>query len=404
MPDMPRPARRRIAILCAALAAAACTATERPSVPGARTTVDTIAGVPHVANAGTPATWRLEPLLDVAEAGGEPFGRLTGVTGTAAGDVYAADALARRIYHFAPDGRFVAALGREGGGPGEFRSMRSLAWVGPHLATLDAGNGRVTLVGTDGAPGPDVRWLALTGTGFGLEQTAPGEAYAPLPVFSPERRSTSTQVYLRLTAAGVADTLAGRRIAAEGRATGVVCEGERGIHFFSVPDSPRPYAGRAPGRRTVLGETGHYRLAVVGPAGDTVRVVTRDGANPPFTDAEWAATREDWAEFQERVRGTRCDPADITRPASKPAFAEIFFDDRARMWVEAYDRAGFRFDVFDSTGALVGELPAPARDRSVTPAVLGGRLHYVALDSLDVQTLRVARVVEPRGDATPVPR
>jgi len=72
--------------------------------------------------------------------------------------------------------------------------------------------------------------------------------------------------------------------------------------------------------------------------------------------------------------------------------------------VEAYDCTGFRFDVFDSTGALVGELPAPARDRSVTPAVLGGRLHYVALDSLDVQTLRVARVVEPRGDATPVPR
>src|SRR5688572_5056976 len=225
------------AVALAAVALNACTTAERPPAAEAvRTTADTAAGVPHVSNAGAPAPWRLEPVATMEDAGGEPFGRLTGVAASDAGEVYAADALAKRVYRFAADGRFVAALGREGGGPGEFRAMRSLAWAGPWLATLDAGNGRVALVGTDGAAGPAVRWLALTGSGFGLEPAAPGAADAPLPRFSPERRSTSTQVYLRLTGDGVADTLVGRKPAGEPPSAAVVCEGEGGIHFFAVPD------------------------------------------------------------------------------------------------------------------------------------------------------------------------
>ena len=378
------------------LLGAACTTAEQPPAPRLVTRVDTVAGVPNVVSVGEPPAWRLEELVALGEAEGEPFGRVTGVTGTAEGELFVADAIAKRIYRFAPDGRFVAALGREGGGPGEFRSMRSLAWTGPWLATLDAGNGRVTRVGVDGAPAEPVRWLALTGSGFGLEQTSADEAYAPVPVYAAGSRSTSTRVYLRITGDGVADTLRGAAIPQPAAGGAVVCEGAGGIHFFAVPDAPRHYQTRAPGRRQVVGHSGGYRLALLDERGDTVRVVRRELANPPFGDAEWAEVQREWGEFQERTRGTRCDPSGIERPASKPAFAAAFFDDVGRMWVEAYDTAGFRFDVFDSTGALVAQLPAPPRDRSVDPAIRAGRLHYVAQDSLEVQTVRVARIVEER--------
>lgn len=391
-----RAARRRVALAAAALLGAACTSADDASPARSATAVHVVGGIEHVVNTGEPPTWRLEESLAVADAGGEPFGRITGVTGSAAGELFVADELAKRIYRFGADGRFVAALGREGGGPGEFRSMHSLAWTGPWLATLDAGNARVTRLGVDGAVGPPVHWLPLTGTGFGLEQTTPEEAYAPFPIFSTERRTTSTRVFLRITADGVADTLAGVPVPPAAARTGVVCEGAGGIHFFSVPHAPRELQARAPGRRTIVAHTSRYRLLVLDAAGDTLRVVSRDVGNPPFGDAEWAATEDRWREFQERVRGARCEPTGIERPTSKPAFAAVFFDDAARTWVEAYDTAGFRFDVFDSTGALVAQLPAPPRDRSVDPAIRGGRLHYVAQDSLEVQTVRVARIVEER--------
>jgi hypothetical protein len=118
------------------------------------------------------------------------------------------------------------------------------------------------------------------------------------------------------------------------------------------------------------------------------------------SDAEWAEVEVEWAEFQERTRGTRCNESGITRPATKPAFATAFFDDRGRLWVEAWEMSGFRFDVFDTTGALVGSMPAPARDRAVRPYIRTGRLYYVALDSLDVPAVHVARIVEDAATAT----
>ena len=391
-----RAARRRCALAVLALFGPACTTADEGPPTASRTAVHVVGGIEHVVNTGEPPTWRLEEALAVADAGGEPFGRITGVTASANGELFVADELAKRIYRFAPDGRLVAALGREGGGPGEFRTMHSLAWTGPWLATLDAGNARVTRLGVDGTVGPPVHWLPLTGTGFGLEQTTPEEAYAPFPIFSTERLASSTRVFLRITADGVADTLAGVPVPPPAARSGVICEGAGGIHFFSVPHAPQELQARAPGRRTIVAHTSRYRLLVLGAAGDTVRVVTRDVANPPFGDAEWAATEERWRAFQERVRGARCEPDGIERPTSKPAFAAVFFDDAARTWVEAYDAAGFRFDVLDSTGALVAQLPAPSRDRSVDPAIRGGRLHYVVQDSLEVQTVRVARIVEER--------
>ena len=384
--------------MLAGAAAAGCGAEREANeaVGSAQVTVDTVNGVQVVTSIGVPAEWGREPLAVIERPRDEEFGRIVGVVADSAGNVYVADDIAKRIYRFSPTGEYLGAIGREGGGPGEFRALKGLAWVGPYLATMDAGNGRITTVALDGRPGPDVRWLALTGTGFWLEQTAPGEAYALLPVFSGDRGGGNTRVYLRITAQGVADTLPGRQLAPLPGSEGIVCEGgpDGGIRFFAVPEASQPFAARAPGRRTLLGYTGQYRLAVVSADGDTVRVIRRELANPPLTDSVWAVTDSMWTAFQEGARGSTCTRSSIERPASLPAFAGAFHDDRGRLWVEARDSAGYRFDVFDSTGALLGQLPPHVRDRRVPPYVRDGRLYYVSLDDMDVQSVRVARIVE----------
>jgi hypothetical protein len=365
---------------------------------GVRTTVDSTGGVHRTTNAGAPPAWSLEPLLTVANADGEEFGRVTGMAGDWAGNVYVADAMAKRVYRIGPDGALLATLGGEGAGPGEFRALKGLAFVGGRVASLDAGNARITLLAPDGAGEPQsVRWQALSGD-VAIVQTAPGEAYAPLALFD-EGTGASRRVYLRLIGAGTPDTLEPVAAAPRGASRAVTCEGNGGIHFFAVRYDTGEMLTPAPGGRVLAGNTGRYRLAFLSPGGDTARVFAREIAPAPVSDAEWAEIEREWSEFQERTKGTRCDRTGIERPASKPAFASAFFDDMHRVWVEAWDSAGFRFDVFDSTGVLVGTLPAPARDRSVRPYVRTGKLFYVGLDSLDVQAVHVARIVEDETTA-----
>lgn len=386
--------RSPLAIILAVLAigGAACGGSEATDGATLLVSVDSVNGVPHVRSAGAPERWRLDSTLALADAGGEPFGRVTGVAGDWKGGVYVADAVARRIYRFGADGGYLGALGGSGAGPGEFRDMQGLAWVAGRLASLDAGNGRITLLAADGVDAPlSVRWQPLSGD-VALEQTRPGEAYAPIAVPS-ATKGRLDRAYVRLIGAGVPDTLP-EYAAPVTAASAVTCVSEERIGSFSIPFAARPYAARAPEQRTVVGSTGVYRLALLGADGDTLRVIERDLPAVPVSDAEWAEAEARWARFREENRGARCDASSISRPASKPFFRGVLWDDRGRLWVEAVAPTGFRFDVYDSTGVLVGELPAPQRDQSVPVAIRSGRLFWVAADSLGVQTVRVGRIVD----------
>lgn len=389
--------------LGALLGAVACSGgdDETAANGGVRVTVDSTGGVYRTTNSGTPPAWRLEPLLTVERAGSEEFGAITGVMGDWGGNVYVADAHARRIYRFDDDGALIATLGGEGAGPGEFRAMQGLAFVGGKLAALDAGNARISLLPPDGqGEAQSVRWQALTGD-VTLEQTAPGEAYAPISIAQPGERVSRRRLYLRLIGAGNPDTLAPVEALWPSVPGAIVCErpAEGSLRFFGARYAARGLLALAPGQRVLVGHSDRYHLALVSPAGDTLRVIARDVAPAAITDAEWAVVEREWTEFQANTRGDRCNESGITRPAAKPAFASAFFDDVGRLWVEAWETEGFRFDVFDSTGVLVGSMPAPARDRAVRPYVRAGRLLYVTLDSLDVPAVRVARIVEgPAAD------
>ena len=382
--------RRCLPVL--SLFALACSGGEGSGRVALATTVDTAQGVVHVRNAGEPPVWRLDSVVTIDSAGPAPLGRVTGVVGDWKGGIYVADALAHRVYRYDETGAWLGALGGEGSGPGEFRSLQGLAWVGGRLASLDAGNARITLLAADGAAEPQsVRWQPITGD-VTLEQTRPGEAYAPVVIGEPARDGRVTSGFVRLIGAGVPDTIADYRGEVAGSA--ITCVAPDRISAFAVPYAVQPYAARAPELRTVVGNTGQYRLALLDRGGDTLRVIERALSPVPVNEAEWADASARWHRFREQNRDARCDADDITRPAAKPAFRSTFWDDHGRLWVEAVTPTGFRYDLFDTTGVLVGELPAPPRDRSVSPTVRAGRLFWVSSDSLDVQSVKAARIVE----------
>lgn len=104
-------------------------------------------GEPAVA---PPAEWRLSerPVLTIGSEGAAEteLHRVAGAVRLASGEIAVANEGTSEIRFFGPDGRYLGAFGREGSGPGEFRSMGRLIRFGDTLAVHDSRTNRLTIL------------------------------------------------------------------------------------------------------------------------------------------------------------------------------------------------------------------------------------------------------------------
>ena len=357
---------------------------------GARssTSIDTVGGVVHVRNSGEAAEWRLEPVVTIgAEDGPASFGQVRAIIADKDGLIYVADSRASEIRVFDERGAHVRTIGRRGAGPAEFESLYSIAWTGDTIAVLDPGNARIGLLSRSGEWLGQLRHERLTGSGLHLHQV--GDALYWRGV----RRDTGPTlegIFLRYSK-GKIDTLAMPRPTPAAMATAIVCRHPTGggISAFSNPFASRPSPVPATDGRVATIPGTSYAVAILGPAGDTVRVVEKRYEPVPITDAEWDEATAPYRDWMSKAAGAKCDPVEFTRPDAKTAIGGVFHDDGGRMWVESVAPRGFTFDVFDRDGRQVGTMAAPERQRSVPPAFRGDRVYLVVADSLDVQSVAV---------------
>jgi 6-bladed beta-propeller len=372
-----------------AIAGGACEAGHRAAAD-LQVVLDTVAGVPHVRNVGPAPIWRIDRAVALGE-GAEGLGRIVSVVADSPGRIYVADGLDQRIHVFGPDGRPLRSMGRRGGGPGEFRALYSLAWVGDTLAALDPGNARITLLTRDGRPAGTWHTQALSGDArvvrlypAGLRQFF---ALAVRPA-----AGGSERVYVRYGPAGPSDTLPGPAFDPRSRASAVACHRpDGGISFFDVPFAPSALTTLAPDGDFVQVWLADYRIVFLHPGGDTARVVERGRVPVPITDEEWRTATASYEEFLGRNVGAGCEPRSLPRATAKPAVRHVLFDDERRLWVEATTAAGWEWDVFDPSGQLLGTMPAPSRDEHVEPFVRNGRIYLVTADSLGEARVEVHR-------------
>ena len=363
-----------------------------PALRSAAVRVDTVGGVVHVRNVGPARVWRIEPELMLRGAGGdEGFGRVVSVLADAAGGIYVADGADQRIHVFGPEGRHLRSMGRRGSGPGEFRDLYSLAWLGDTLAVLDPGNARIAHLTRDGRPSGTWRTQALSGDArvVRLYRAGPRQFFAM--GVRPAARG-SERVYVRYDPAGPGDTVAAPPFDPRSRRSSIVCHrGDGAITFFDVPFAPSGFTTLAPDAHLVYVWLADYRLTFLGSRGDTVRVVERARHALPISDDEWRAATAEYPEFRRRNAGAQCDPATLPRAAAKPAVRHVMFDYEGRTWVEASTVAGWEWDVFDSFGVLLGTMAAPNRNERVEPFVRNGRLYLVRADTLGQPLVQVYR-------------
>lgn len=312
----------------------------------------------------------------------DEFGRINSVVLDSSGTLYVADGHALEVRVFSPTGEFRRAFGRSGEGPGEFRSLQSLAMLGDTLLALDGGNARINLLTRSGEPLTSWQWLPFTG---------PANTVRFYPTGPREISVLGWDGIIRLSQTGPADTVS-HPVPDDLPSTMLRCpRSDGGISFFQIPFAARRIAVAAPGGRQASAWSADYAIAITSENGDTIRLIQRDYTPLPITDREWEAATVEFRTFQVEWPGERCDPGNMSRPSSKAALQGIYFDHDGRMVVEVTADRMTRYDFYDAEGRAGVTVYVPMRSPDVVPYFIGERFAQVAADSLDVQSVQIFR-------------
>lgn len=394
--------------LASAVALAAACAQDDAARPGDfATTFDTIAGVVHVTNTGTPPPARLVPVVSIGPKTltdtGSPdeFGGVTSVALGPDGDVYVADGRNFEVRVFGLDGAHRRTFGREGEGPGEFQALSSLAWAGDVLLTMDPMLGRVGEWSGEG------EWLGQRRTrgrrtgwpGPRFYAVGPDELYLQGLGSSYEMSfgSALRSLYVGLNSRGATgDTLPELPEPSDASPSAIFCQyGEGFITAFGIPFAPSLFERPGPGGVMYSAFTSDYRIAVTRNHGaDTLRLIQRPLPAEPVTDAEWEERTRRFEEWSAENKDADCEPSGPTRYATKPILGPFEIATDGKLWVTVLRMDGDLWEIFDTEGRLLASVPRPPHKPTGVAPAFGPSDHVLTIrgDSLDLDHVDVWRL------------
>lgn len=346
--------------------------------------------------------WRVdpEPLLTIGVLEGPEeyqLFRAHSPMRTARDEIVVANTGSLQLRFYDLDGRYLRAVGRQGGGPGEFVRMGAIWRLGrDSLVLFDFGNNRLSVHGIDGGFGRTIR----------LEQVT---AAIPLPmgVFT----DGSILAYWHLVSSGATAEGLQRtpRMYGVWDAEGAFIDSLArlpGGETFTVSvgtdatiSTGRPFGRRpvevAGGNRWYYGSGERYEIEVRTEDGRLTRVLRRPVPNRPVTP-DIIAERERRVREQRAERGATSPTPfdDIPYPADMPPYEDLRLDGKGNLWVAYYrlEDEPVRWAVFDPEGRWLGDVETPRGGRVWdigNDYVLG-----VWQDELDVQQVRLYRLVK----------
>ncbi len=354
-----------------------------------------------------------EPTLSIGQLSGPDellFGRIQSARRDAVGNVIVADRQALQIRIFDAEGHHIQSIGRDGDGPGEFRSLRG-AWPvryrdgasadSRQVIAADSELDRITRFSGQGMPvgtatlagreDMSIRTIGLAGPDAVLSRASPynlpdfgllGGSIVDMAkaMLGGEANRRVLFVLHRLDGALV-DTLAEGKDAA----VGSVAMGD-GAMTFTIPFSAQSEAAGSPHGVVFTGGT-HYAISVF--EDGSLRLIARlDEAPPARTDEhlERYAGGSDEAEVRERIERYRQVPL----PESLPAYEGVLFTEEGRVWARRYRFPGepaARWDVFAPDGVYLGRVAVPASFR--IEEVGRGQVLGIATDELGVERVQI---------------
>ncbi|HEU4830086.1 MAG TPA: hypothetical protein VFT04_12910 [Gemmatimonadales bacterium] len=271
-----------------------------------------------------------------------------------AGRLYVVDGPPLVIKIFEANGTFVRSVGREGAGPGEFRSALPGVHAN-HLVIQDPNLSRLTIFDTSGA--------------YDTSLTSACCHYRPLPVTAngtvavpgPNSPDEFSGMFLRYTSAGVfIDTVYVPRGGDE-RFWELAQDG--GSMRMTIPFTPSQRSAFMPNGDLVHAWTADYRIFIGPGAADTSRVISLVATPIERPREERAARLEQIIVPNEKNWGPKVREVfkldDI--PATATPFESIMVDPAGAIWAQVYtgDTLATHYDVFEAEGAYLGRVRAP---------------------------------------------
>ena len=348
--------------------------------------------------------WRLseEPVLTIGVAEGAEEYELYDVIGAVRvrnGEIAVACRGTNQIRFFDAAGTYLRAVGREGGGPGEFSIMFSLWRMGPDsLAVFEYGNARLSVLGDNGAFARMVSFDQVPGrpTPIPMGPFADGSFLGAAHMLGdeealPEGVHRSTVLFVRWSREGeLLDTEVPRP------------DGER----FFRPLSGKPLMGSPPFGREIgvvastegwyYSSTDRFEIEYFSPDGELQRIIRRAVENRPVTPElreEWLRqARERWAQIPAPVLRWRLTmPFPETLPAHETDMAT---DGDGNLWVPEFKLPTEQpsWAVFDPDGRFLGvvDIPVGGSITHIGPDFVLG----VWTDEMEVEQVRMYRLIK----------
>jgi hypothetical protein len=354
-------------------------------------TVDTLPnGAVRVINHG-PAEWadtngwKLVLERTIQPASGTPGELLQprGIAIRADGHLLVGDGPPAQAKLFGPDGEFIRTIGREGDGPGEYRSVNP-AWMGDTVAVQDNRRGTT---------------FTITGEPIATFQAVCCVGGPPVKIDDRNRiRMTGSGVHApgRFTSRWTWFSVAGERLdsldvpSAGDGPTWSIDQGGGGVATYSVPFAGYSMAETLRDGRIIYGFTSNYSLLLSSNGTDTVAVFGRDDATPmPIPDSIRQASFEQMTSRDSYVSGAKLEEI----PTTFPLWRELDQDGDGNIWVGRPGPNGMSafYDVFTLDGGLRGSVAMPWTMAWQT-SWGGDRVAVLDIDENDLPRIRVYRI------------
>jgi hypothetical protein len=374
---------------------------------------------------GRPAELSADVSIGVMEGDDEYLlGEVAGLAVDADGFMYVYDRQVPALRKYSPDGHYMMTIGRQGGGPGEYKnSDGGIAILADgRLVLRDPGNGRFQLWTLDGQPAGDWRYRGGFFTSTPMFVDRAGFTYSTTVTFD-GKPPWKTMLVKYSPAGEPLDTIPvpdwdyePPEIVAQQTENGKV----RSTMSNTVPFSPTEEWTLSPDGYFVGGVGTRYAIELSKPEGmlrleRVVDPVPVDGDEK--SNAEVVATDN----MQNMVPGWRWNGPSI--PDTKPPFSDLLAAQDGRIWVRLSQpgeripadeldtpqtgadgrprpqklwREPVAFDVFEPDGRYVGMVRAP-RGFSMhpVPVIRGDTVWAIVRDELDVQHLKRLHVTFP---------
>ncbi|MEQ9401616.1 MAG: 6-bladed beta-propeller [Longimicrobiales bacterium] len=340
------------------------------------------------------------------------FGRIVGIAIADRGVTYVADAVGSTVRAYDPNGRYLATIGSEGDGPGEFRHLLGLD-IDPRGDLVVRGAFRLSVFRESTGSGVAASLIrAVPIQGPNPDRDIRGRAvghdfYGPSYFWEGFQRRG--YFYLVYDSVGtISDTVfvpPFREPESTGRANYPVnAQGGRNVDGINrSPFEPRPSWDVDEEGHILFAEGARYEIVKVGPGGDTLLTIRRPDETRPVPEGEgrdsahaFLARLDSVPVPLSQVRGMSQMARAREIPDLLPEVIGVQVGEGGNLWVRRWPRGADEsiFDVFDANGEALWQVVVPAMLTSnPAPWISGDQIAGVVVDpATRVETVAVFRL------------